>query len=314
MVGLHTNINVKKILTEKTEPIPTSALLAAIAALILWGGTAIANKIAVGYMSGLTAGVLRSMLAGLLALSVASLLRLPFPKTFKDRLLLFVSGISSFALWPIFLSVGIEQTTAGHAALIMAMIPVLTVFITSIIQASLPSAKWWFGATIALVATVILITSRGITLEVFEDGSSILGDITVLAGCGICATGYVAGAKLSKKIGTAATTFWGLSVALIVLVPIFISIFDNTQWSAVSKEGWMGIAWMTFLSSFAGYALWFFALARGGISRIGSMQLMMPVLSLVFAAIVLGESPTQILVFTCITIMIGTFLAQRGAA
>lgn len=303
-----------KNLTVKTlTPIPLSALLAASVALILWGGTAIANKIAVGYMSGLTAGVLRSMLAGLLALLIASLLRLPFPKSFKDRLLLIVSGISSFALWPILLSIGIEQTTAGHAALIMAMIPVLTVLIASLIQASLPRANWWLGAAIALIATAILITNRGITLEMFDDGSSILGDLTVLSGSGICAIGYIAGGKLSKKIGTAATTFWGLSIALIVLVPVFVFIFDDTQWNAVPKEGWLGIAWMTFLSSLAGYALWFFALARGGISRIGTMQLIMPVLTLIFAAIVLGEALTQLLVITCIAIIIGTFLAQRSA-
>lgn len=306
--------SMKNIIPEKSTPIPASALLAATVALILWGGTAIANKVAVSYMSGITVGVLRSMLAGLLAVIIALLLRLPFPKTFNDRLLLIVSGISSFALWPILLSIGIEHTTAGHAALIMAMIPVLTVFIASVIQAKLPSANWWFGAGIALVATAILITNRGITLQMFEDGSSILGDLTVLAGCGICATGYVAGGKLSTKIGTAATTFWGLSIALIVLVPIFMFTFGDTKWSDVPNEGWIAIAWMTFLSSLAGYALWFFALARGGIGRIGSMQLIMPVLSLIFASIVLGETPTQILLMTCFAIIIGTFLAQRSAA
>ena len=66
--------SMKNLTAKKSTSIPPSALLAASVALILWGGTAIANKVAVGYMSGLTAGVLRSMLAGLLALLIASLL------------------------------------------------------------------------------------------------------------------------------------------------------------------------------------------------------------------------------------------------
>ena len=36
-------------------------------AILLWSGTAIANKIAVAYMDPMTAGVLRSMLAGIVS-------------------------------------------------------------------------------------------------------------------------------------------------------------------------------------------------------------------------------------------------------
>ena len=43
------------------------ALSTGVMALVLWSGTAIANKIAVAYMSGMTAGVLRSMLAGVVS-------------------------------------------------------------------------------------------------------------------------------------------------------------------------------------------------------------------------------------------------------
>ncbi len=289
------------------------ALFAAILALLLWSGTAIANKIAVGYMDALSAGVLRSMLAGLCALAIAFLLRLPFPQSGRDRSLLIISGVSSFAIWPMLLSIGIEQTTVGHAALIMAMIPVFTVLFSAVVHRRLPALGWWLGAVIALSATIVLITSRGISLELFTDGSSIVGDLIIFTGCVSCAAGYVAGGKLSPKIGTAATTFWGLSIALLILIPVFSSIASRTVWLEVPVQGWLAIAWMTFLSSLAGYALWFFALGRGGIDRIGSLQLMMPVITLVVAAIMLGEHLTVFLITICTAIMTGTFLAQRYA-
>lgn len=111
------------------EPLPASAMLAACAALVLWSGTAIANKVAVAYMGGLTAGVLRSMLAGFIALAIAAAWRMPFPRRNPERLLLAVSGLSSFAAWPALLSVGVAGTTAGNAALLIAMTPVFTVLI-----------------------------------------------------------------------------------------------------------------------------------------------------------------------------------------
>jgi len=288
--------------------------LSAIIALVLWSGTAIANKFAVLSMDGLTAGVLRSMLAGLVALGVVLLLKLPFPRSITDRNLLFVSGFCSFAIWPVLMSIGIENTTVGHAALIMALIPVITVLISSLTSKSLPSFSWLIGAAIALAATAVIILTRENSSGLTNDGSSMRGDLMVLAGCVVCSAGYVAGGKLSPKIGTLATTFWGLSVALLLLLPTFLLIAGDTQWDEVEIESWLGIAWMAVLSSLLGYALWFYALGSGGITRISSMQLMMPVLTLFLAVMLLGESLTVLLAFTCILIIGGTLLAQRSVS
>ena len=142
-------------------------------------------------------------------------------------------------------------------------------------------------------------------------GTSLAGDLIIVAGTITCAAGYVAGGKLSKELGTYPTTFWGLAMALIVLVPTFLVIRGRTDWGAVPLEGWLGIAWMTFLSSLAGYGLWFFALGRGGIGRIGSLQLAMPVVTLSAAVIVLGESISGALALAGLAVVSGTFFAQR---
>ena len=288
------------------------AFVAAIVALLFWSGTAIANKIAVQYMDGLTAGILRSMLAGLFAIIIAFSLKFSFPRSLKELGLLAISGLASFAVWPVLMSVGIERTTAGHAALVMALIPIFTVLIAASVEYRFPKTGWWVGATVALFATAILIINQNNSLQL-NDGSTIKGDLIVLAGGIICAVGYVAGGKLSPRIGTAATTFWGLSIALAILVPAFIIISDNTEWVSVAGDGWLAIAWMTFFSSLAGYALWFYSLGRAGIGRIGSLQLAMPAITLVLATIILRESVNIFLIVICASIVIGTFIAQKYA-
>jgi drug/metabolite transporter (DMT)-like permease len=285
------------------------AYLAAGITLILWSGTAIANKFAVMHMDDLTAGVLRSMIAGLLALAIALVMKLPFPTGPRDRVLLLISGITSFALWPMMLSLGIGRTTAGHAALIMAMIPVLTVLIAALVAHRMPSLLWWVGAFIALTATAVLIGARGNSGE----GSSTWGDAVVLFGCVSCASGYVAGGRLSPKIGTAATTFWSLSLALFALVPAMFYLADRTDWANVPFEGWAGIAWLALLSSLTGYALWFYALSRGGIARISTLQLVMPVVTLLVAAALLDETLNLFLGLVCTGVVAGTWLAQKSA-
>lgn len=296
-------------------PVPSAraALAAGVGTLLLWSGTPIANKIAVDYMDGLTAGLLRSTLAGIVAVLVAVALRLPFPRDGKDRLLLILSGVASFAAWPVTLSIGLEHTSAGHAALILATIPVIAVLLAALLDRRAPSALWWLGAGIALGGCALLVGAARPDEAGSAGAWTPLGDGIVFLGGAICAVGYVAGGRLSPRIGTAATTFWGLSVAMIVLVPLFASAAPRTRWSAVAVDGWLAMGWMSLLSSLAAYALWFYALGRGGIGRTSSLLLVMPAITLLGAALVLGETIGWLMVSSCALVVFGTYLAHRYA-
>jgi drug/metabolite transporter (DMT)-like permease len=290
-----------------------SPVVAAVFALLLWSGTAIANKIAVAYIDALSAGILRSMLAGIIAASIAIALRLPFPNSRRDIVILLISGIASFAVWPALLSIGIQHTTAGHAALIMALIPVFTVSIATFIKGKMPKVGWWLGSAIAVCGAAILVIARMESFEGLSSGSSLFGDFVILLGGMTCSIGYVAGGKMSRKLGTVATTFWGLATTLVILIPLFATLYSRTAWSHIPLEGWLSLGWMTLLSSFAGYVLWFYALSRGGIRRIGTLQLTMPIITLVMAVLVLGEQLTLALTLSCAVIITGTYLAHRYA-
>ncbi len=287
--------------------------VAAVIALLLWSGTAIANKVAVNYIDALSAGVLRSILAGVIATTIAIILRLPFPTTLRDVVILLISGFTSFAVWPALLSVGIEHTTASHAAMIMALIPVFTVLIATFIKGQKPRIGWWAGSSIAMGGAAVLVIARMDSLEQAPYHSSMVGDLIILLGCLACSLGYVAGGKLSRRLGTVATTFWGLATTLVLLIPLFGTLYNRTAWGHIPIEGWLALAWMTLLSSFAGYVLWFFALSRGGIRRIGSLQLAMPMITLVLAVLILDEKLTLVLMLSCAVIITGTYLAHRYA-
>ncbi len=285
------------------------ALIAGLLALFMWSGTAIANKVAVQYMSGLTAGVTRSMIAGVIALAIVLIARLPRPSGLKDTLLLVFSGLASFAVWPMMISIGVVRTSASHAAIAMAMIPIFAVLGVHLTELRLPSIGWWFGAIIAFTATIMLVLLDSPASA--ASGASAVGDLIIIAGSLICAAGYVAGGKLSSKIGSPSVTFWGLASALIVLVPTFILVAPATPWSSLPAQAWLSLGWLAFLSSLVGYGLWFYALGVGGIARIGSLQLGMPVATIVAAALILDETITVEIALVTSFILFGTWWAHR---
>jgi len=296
--------------SEPSPSLPPAVAAVAGGALLLWSGTAVANKVAVAHMDPMTAGIVRSAAAGVIAAAVALVARLPLPGTPGRWALLALSGIASFAVWPMLLSLGLGRTTANHAALVMALLPVLTGLIALGTERSLPRRGWWAGMGLALAGTFLLVFHRSGGAVLTETGGA-RGDLIILAGTTVCAAGYVAGGRLSRTIGTLATTFWGLATALVVLVPAFLLRAGRTDWSAVGAGGWGAIAYMAVMSSLIGYAAWFWALGRGGIARIGAWQLVQPLLTVALAAVLLRERVTWPLAVCAAAIVGGTALAQR---
>ena len=294
-------------------PFPTVAYAAAALTLVFWSGTAIANRFAVAHIDALSTGVFRSMIAGFAALAIALVLRLPFPPTTHQRWLLLYSGWTNFAIWPAMLSVGIWLANASHAALIMTLLPVFTSLFASAIERRLPRPGWWLGATIALIGTALLVGFTRPAGDLTLSSEFLLGDIFILGGVAVCASGYVAGAKLSPVIGSWGSTFWGLSAALLLLVPAMILLAGRTDWSAVPLSGWAAVGWLAFFSSLAGYALWFLALEKGGIARIAVWQFAQPILTVSAAALLLDEPLTWRVAIAALAIVGGTVIAYRHA-
>jgi drug/metabolite transporter (DMT)-like permease len=287
---------------------PAAVYAAAIFSLVLWAGTPIANKISVAAIDPATAGLLRSALAGVASLVLAILLRLPFPFSTQQRVLLALSGVGNFVAWPWLLSLGLGLTTANHAALMIATIPIFTGLMAAAVERIRPSTAWLVGVTISLLGTAFLIGVRA-------DGpsaaaGSVVGDVLILLGVLACAAGYVAGGLLAPQIGTFATTFWGLGSSVAFLAPALALIWGRTDWAAVSSSAWLAVGYMALCSSFVGYIAWFWALGRGGIARMSAWQLGQPVLTIVAAGFLLGERVTWPLVAAGIAVLFGTALTQ----
>ena len=293
--------------------LPPVALSAALVTLIFWGGTVVANRVAVESIDGMTAGALRSMLAGFIGLGIALGFRLPFPETARHRCLLVFSGWLNFALWPTVLSLGVALANASHAALIMALLPVTTGLVAAMVDRVTPRPGWWLGAAVALAGTVLLILYTRPAGDLTLPPTWLIGDLVVFAGVCLCSVGYVSGAKLAPVVGSWSATFYGLGAALTLTVPAMLILYPYTDWGAVTADSWLGVGWLVLFSSLAGYALWFLAMNRGGISRIAVFQFLQPVLSVVAAAVILGERITWTIVAAGLLILLGTWIAQKYA-
>lgn len=280
---------------------------AAAFAVTVWGGTAVVTKIAVGGLDPLLVGVLRSAFAGLALVPVVLVARIPRPATARALLLLLASAVCGFVIFPILFAFGLRHTTASHTGLIMAAQPIFTGSVAALVEWRSPGLRWALGCALALVGEVVLI---GFRLGL-DDAGTFLGDFLILASGFSASAGYVFGSRLSRSIGTWATTLWGNLLAGVIMLGPLAYWGSDVAWGAVGAEVWGALAYLALCSSIIAYVAWYWALTKGGIARIGAAQFATPVVTVVFAVLILGETITLPLVLAASVILSGIWLAQR---
>ena len=281
---------------------------AAAVALLLWAATPMMTRIAVLSIDALAVGMLRTSLAACLVVPVAVALRLPRPRGLRDWMLLLVSALGGFELFPLLFSLGVRHTSASHAALITAVSPLFTGLIGAVVERRHPRVTWWLGAALALLGEIALIAFRA---GMAGGEASLGGDLLVVVACMASAAGYVAGARLAHRLTTWATTFWGIGLGGLLLVPVMPAVLGPAAWRGAGAVGWGAVAYLALGATTLGYICWYWALQRGGIARIGATQFMQPVIALLLAVLVLGEPLTVPLVLAAVLVMSGVMLAQR---
>ncbi len=285
-----------------------TTLAAAAFAVVAWGVTPAVTKLAVAEIDPLTVGILRTVIAMAAGLPLAIGLRLPLPAGPRDWGLLALSGACGFVGFPLLFGLGVARTTTAHVGLIMAALPILTGLFGAAVERCLPGPLWRLGAALAFAGEVVLVGAR---LGFEQPGASLSGDLLTFAACAIAAVGYIAGSRLSRRIGTWATTFWGLSLAGLVLLPVLPLRLDATDWGAVTALGWTAAAYLALFSTVLAYVCWYWALAQGGTARVGAVQFAQPVVALGVAVTAMGEAMTLPLGLAAAAILAGIAIARR---
>ncbi|HUL09262.1 MAG TPA: DMT family transporter, partial [Candidatus Acidoferrum sp.] len=172
-----------------------------------------------------------------------------------------------------------------------------------------PSGRWILGCVIALLGECALIALRA------GGGGAqptLGGDLLVLVSALLVAAGYVAGARLAQTgYSSLATTLWGVALAAMVSAIIMAATVARGGWPSAGWLSWSAVLYLATVTTILGYVGWYWALAKGGIARVSTIQFFQPVSGLVLAALLLGERFTLPLVAASAVILLGVWTAQR---
>ena len=284
-------------------------LAAALGAVVIFGGSAVGTKIAVSAIDAVDVSIMRTLIGGLLALPLAWMLRIPLPSSAAQRWLLSLSGFCGFIAFPLLFTLGVNLTSANHATMILAILPVLTGAIAMAWDRQRPAALWWTGCTIAFGGESMLIYDP----HADTADASVAGDLLVCMSTLFASLGYVAGARLQRTgYSSRGTTFWGVFLFALLLLPVAPLVVDFGALAGAGVYAWSGLLYQAVGVTIVAYVLWYWALGTGGIARVGLLQFLQPVSGVLLAFLLLAESLSLMFLLASAMIMSGVILAFRA--
>jgi len=277
--------------------------------IVLWGATPVATKLATNGIDGLTVGIGRTVFGGLLAAPLAIAMRLRLPRGWAQWGYFATAAVSGYIVFPVLFSIAQGKTSAQHASLLLALLPLFTGLFAATLDKRLPRLRWFIGAAIAIVGECVLVFSRE---SLGMGGATLLGDALVLA-AGITTTiGYVAGARLSQLgYRVWGTTFWGVAFAALLLLPLVPFTGFGAAWQTGGVVAWSAILFLAYFTTIIGYAGWYWSLGAGGIARIALLQFFQPISGLILAVFLLGEPLTLTLLLAAALVLLGVWIAAK---
>ncbi len=245
----------------------------------------------------------RAAVAAVGAAMVLIVGRAPLPSRAQMRSLLIVA-LGVVVGFPLFSSLALHERTAAHGAVIIAVLPIATALWALSRAGERPTRAFWIASVVGMLAVLAFAATAGA-------GGLGLADGFLLLAVALGGLGYAEGGTLARDLGGARTICWALIVALPLTLPITIGVAAWTGLHA-SPSAWLGFAYVALISMFVAFFAWYAGLARGGVARIGQVQLAQPVLTLLWAALFLGEVVTGPTILAALAVLACAVATQRA--
>jgi drug/metabolite transporter (DMT)-like permease len=279
----------------------------ALLGVVLFSFSVPLTKVAVDGFDPFLTATGRAAIAGALAFVLVAWRRVPLPPRDQLRPLL-VTMLGAVFGWPILLALALQRTTAAHAAVIAAFMPLTTALIAVLRTRERVSWQFWVAAGAGTAALVAFALSRGGA----ERGDPIAD--ALVAGAVVASSWcYVEGASVTKAMPGWQVISWVVLLALPITVPASAVIWWLTHAHHDPTAGtWTSLVLLGVSSMYLGFFAWYRGLALAGIARGGQVQQLQALLTLVWSALLLREHVTRVTVLAAVAVIACVLWAQRA--
>jgi drug/metabolite transporter (DMT)-like permease len=279
--------------------LPDRLTLAAFALMILaGGGSSIAIRFTYAELPPFWSGTARFMVGAMMFWSLLFLRKIDIP---KGRALLGAVLFGALNIGGAFILIawGLVKTPASLYQVLMALVPLLTLFFASIHGLETFSRRGLFGSLLA-VAGIAFAVGGSIGIEL-----SIPRVLAIIAAAGFMAEASVV-VKRFPRTHPIATSAIAMTIGAIMLGTV--SLLTGERWVIPTQiQTWMAFGYLILVVNLITFSLFLFILGRWTASRTSYGFVLIPLVTVVMAATFTGELITWNFMIGGVLVLFGVF-------
>jgi drug/metabolite transporter (DMT)-like permease len=282
---------------------------AIVVAAVLWGGSIVAQKLALSGFSAVEASVLRDM-GGLLILIITwwsqgeSLIHV----TARDYRTLAWLGLGVLGNHLLIL-IGLKYVSGAVAGVIIGSLPVVTALLSAFFVQDVPYRAVWAGSLLSFLG-VGLVSVAGFSAA---GEQPLLGGTLVFLGVASWAL-YTIGSRGIMERVSALTVNWTTTLAATLFqLPLLGTdqkMLDKGLGS-VSPSDWLALAYLVVFATAIAQQAWLFGVKNIGPSRASVLGNLTPVAAVALSALVLNEAVGAIEIVGIVLILCGVWVVHQ---
>lgn len=293
---------------QKTKLLP---YLEALFAVIVWGGSFIATKIAVGQISPVAVVWIRfAMGIPLILLAVALRKQFAFPKG-NEWLYFTLLGFLGITFHQWLQSNGLRTAQATTTAWIVSTSPAFIAILGWLVLKEKLNLLQSFGIVLAMFG-VLAVVSKGDLSTIAIGKFGTYGDFLILISSVNWAVFSILSRRGLKDHPSTMMTFWVMTIGWLITSVAFLAGRSYMEIPLLDLRGWMAMIYLGIFTTGFAYIAWFDALSQLPAAQTGAFLFIEPLTSMVVASVVLNEQITLVSVFGGVVILIGIWLVNRN--
>ena len=298
---------IRENMNNKSKLIP---ILEALFAVIMWGGSFIATKIAVGQISPVAVVWVRfAMGIPLILFAVIVRKQFAFPKG-SEWLYFTLLGFLGITFHQWLQSNGLKTAQATTTAWIVSTSPAFIAILAWIILKEKLNSLQSFGIVLAMVG-VLAVVSRGDLSTIAIGKFGTVGDFLILISSVNWAVFSIISRRGLRDHPSTRLTFWVMTIGWLITSVAFFAGKSYTEIPQLDARGWWAMIFLGIFTTGLAYIAWFDALSQLPAAQTGAFLFVEPLASMIFAVIILNEQITLASVLGGAVILIGLWLVNK---
>ena len=278
-----------------------------ILAVIFWGSSFIATKVALKELSPETIISLRLIIATVFLFITAIVYKKDFSINLKSHGIIFILAL--IAVFHLMIQVtGLKYTTASNTGWIIGTAPIFMAILAAIFFREKIGLLKISGIIIAMFGLLLLIGKGNITnVDLIKNK----GDLLVLASAFTWGVYSMVNKKISLSYSPLMTILYLFIMMAVIIIPFNLNAASVNSVIHLSLNGWISILFLGLFCSGIAYVIWAYSLRDLESAKVGAFLYFEPLVTVLAAWVLLSESITFLMILSGAIITFGVILVNK---